>query len=261
MFRSPLRLFVSILVAHWSLVLLFAQPAPFMAISPGTATILVGQTRRFRAVDEQGRTQHNVHWMISDPAAFSSEQGDELLLTAKHAGEFRINAYSGDKAAEATIKVVEGNALPMGSVIWSQPQPSGCKATKIIQAMPTENGPATFEQSECPDGTYLRAFSADGVQMWRRKIDNAAAATVPGLPDVKSVPHNRLNENSASVCDLVTVGSEQEKVRDLLKSQNLSFTEDAHQKQVWLVDEGGTQCKLWFDGKAVIKKRKILVVE
>ena len=261
MFRFLLRLLFSVLVALLSLALMFAQPAPFMAISPGTATILIGESRRFRAVDEQGHMQHNVHWMISDPAAFSLEQGDELLLTAKRAGEFRINAYSGDKAAEATIKVVEGNALPIGSVIWSQPQPSGCKATKIIQATPTENGPATFEQSQCPDGTYLRAFSADGVQMWRRKIDNSAFTIVPGLPDVKSVTHNRLDENSASVCDLVTVGSEQEKVRDLLKSKNVAFTEDAHQKQTWLVDEGSTQCRLWFDGKSVIKKRKILVVE
>jgi hypothetical protein len=31
---------------------------------------------------------------------------------------------------------------------------------------------------------------------------------------------------------------------------------------VWLVEESNTQCKMWFDEKSVLgKKRKVLVVE
>ncbi len=241
---------------------LIAQNAPYsIAISPASATILVGESRRFRAVDREGHMQRSVYWTISDPAAFAFEPGDELVLTAKQPGEFRITVRAGERAAEASIKVLQGNSLPKGSVIWSSAHPAGCKPRQLVQAVPTDNGPDLYGVSDCEDGTYVEALTADGVQLWRRRIGDTRVA-IPGLGDEKPITPNRLDVNSTSVCDAVTVGTAQEKVKDLLKSRKLSFNEDPHQKQVWLVEESSTQCKLWFDDKSVLaRKRKILVAE
>jgi hypothetical protein len=242
---------------------LVAQNTPYsLAISPAIATMRVGESRRFRAVDQQGRAPGNIYWTTSDPAALVSEEADgELVVTAMQPGNFRITVRSGDRAAEAKIKVVEGNSLPPGSIIWSSAQPAGCKPRQIIPAVPTANGPALFGVSDCEDGTYVEALTADGVRLWRRRIGDAHAA-LADLGQEKPMTPNRLDFNSSSVCDAVTIGTEQDKVKEILKSRNLTFTEDMHQKQTWIVEEPSTQCRFWFDQKSVLtRKRKTLVAQ
>ena len=63
-------------------------------------------------------------------------------------------------------------------------------------------------------------------------------------------------------CDSIEVGDAQAKIRDLLHQQNLTFSEGAASEHVWTIDESNTQCKLWFDDKSqVSKKRKVFVTE
>ena len=72
----------------------------------------------------------------------------------------------------------------------------------------------------------------------------------------------RLNLNLTSICDLVALGADQRKIHDLLERRKLSFSGDSPQSRVWVVEESGTQCKLWFDDKSLLtKKRKILTSE
>ena len=73
---------------------------------------------------------------------------------------------------------------------------------------------------------------------------------------------NRLDTTSKSVCDSVTPGTEQQKIRDLLADRNLSFHEEGTGSRVWLVEESNAQCKLWFDEKLLLeKKRKVFVTD
>jgi hypothetical protein len=117
----------------------------------------------------------------------------------------------------------------------------------------------------CSDGEYLAAYTSEGIQLWRRKIggDNSAVANVEKNDNSRGRPETgRLDLHSGSVCDLVEVGAGQQKIRDLLSRRNLSFTEGASGERAWIVEQSGSQCKLWFDSNsALTKKRKTFLNE
>jgi len=228
-------------------------------ITPESVTILVGDSRPFRMVDRNGRGQHEVTWDVSDSYALEISAGDEVLVTAKRAGDFRLTGRTDHGTAEATIKVAEGTSLPVGTVKWSSGKMAGCRTVKMVPAMPSANGPDIFEQSECEDGSYISAYTSEGVQMWRRKMGGGDTAKIEeGNPAPVA---NRLDSRASSVCDSIIVGMEQEKVREVFGLRHLSFREGAPGERLWAVEESNAQCKVWFDEKSVVmKKRKTLVV-
>lgn len=244
----------------WAVALYGQGPNTYL-ITPDKTTMLIGESRPFRMVDQNGHAQQKVTWIISDPDAFQSFEGDELQLIAKRAGDFRLTARTDFATAEATVKVSEGPALPAGTAKWSAGSMKGCKTTKIIPAVPRPNGPDIFEQSSCEDGEYIAAYTASGIQLWRRKISESGAPDGPGSNNYEVVG-SRLEPHPASVCDFVSAGMEQQKIRDLLSERKLSFREEPAGGRVWLVEESNTQCRLWFDEKSVlVKKRKVFVTE
>jgi hypothetical protein len=216
------------------------QSSSFVVITPQSAALLVGESRPFRLVDQNGQLQRNVTWTVSDPDALQANGGDELTVMAKQAGDFRISAQSKNGSAEATVKVMEGK-MPVGTKIWSGGTVPGCKSLQLVQAMPSANGPDMYETSRCADGP------------------GATSAT----PESKNkVEASRINLAWASICDSVLVGTDQQKIRDLLHQRNLSFSEGASGKRVWIVEESNKRCELWFDDKSVLtKKRKVFVTE
>jgi hypothetical protein len=259
LFQLLKRSLILLLLTLFSMSLLAQSGSSAISITPATSTMQIGDARQFRVVDSQGRVQDNVHWTISDSNAFTStEKGDELDLTAKTAGTYRISARAGDRAALASIKVVE--KTPPGTALSSQ-SPHGCKVVRIIQAPPSYSGPYMYEQTLCDDGMYIAAYTESGVQLWQRKI-----ASTPGgdssPADENLPPGIRLETKSTSVCDALTTGTAQEKVKELLKSRNLSYMQDPRQRQIWLVEEADTECKLWFDSKSVLtRKQKTLIAQ
>jgi hypothetical protein len=246
---------------------LAAQSSSFVAITPQSATLFAGESRSFRLVDQNGQMQRNVTWTISDPDALQAKAGDELTVTAKLAGNFRVSARSENGAAEATVEVVEGQ-IPVGTAIWTTPTAPGCKSVKLDQAMPSANGPDLYDTSHCPDGDYVTAMTSDGKVLWRRKLGGAIAASAatravaPASLDGKPAAAGRINVASTSICDSVSVGTDERKIRDLLHQRNLSFSEGSSGERMWIVEESNRQCKLWFDDKLVLmKKRKIFVTD
>jgi hypothetical protein len=111
------------LLLLWA-VTLRAQSSSFVVITPQSATLLTGESRSFRLVDQNGQFQRNVTWTISDPDALQATPGDELTITAKHPGDFHIDAQSKSGSAEASVKVMEGQ-LPVGTKIWTTPTAPG----------------------------------------------------------------------------------------------------------------------------------------
>lgn len=241
---------------------LSAQSVSYVMVSPAKVTLLVGESKSFRLVDQNGRMQHYVSWSITHSDAFETvEQGDEFTITAKERGEAQVSARSPQGSAEATVTVVEGNSLPIGTVIWSSGNVAGCKATKIIPAVPSANGPDLYEQSQCEDGQYIAAYTAEGTQLWRRKINRAGvpAAAPAGEP---SLTAGRLDPRSPSICDTISLGASKQMIRELLHDGNISLSEGAPGDSSWTVQESKTQCKLWFDENSVLtKKRKIFTTE
>jgi hypothetical protein len=235
-----------------------AQTPNLYRITPESVTILVGDSRPFRMVDRNGRGQHEVAWEVSDSYALEISAGDEALLTARRAGDFRLTARTDHGTAEATIKVVEGAALPVGTVKWSAGKMAGCRTAKIVPAVPSANGPDIFEQSECEDGSYISAYTSEGVQMWRRRMGGAEPTKLEEGNPAPTV--NRLDSRTSSVCDSITVGMEQAKAREALGVRHLSFRDGAPGERLWTMEESNTQCKVWFDEKLmVVKKRKTLL--
>jgi hypothetical protein len=239
-----------------------AQSTSFVVVSPSSATLLIGDSRSFRLVDQNGQMQRHVVWSISDPNAFQVQDGDEIIITAKETGEFRLSARGQDGSAEAAVKVMEGK-MPVGTAIWSSGVAPGCKSTKLTQAMPSANGPDMYEQSVCPDGEYITAYTADGIQMWRRKLGgDVAPRPAAAEPEKDGVASARLNPRSSSVCDSISVGDRAQQIRDLLDQRGISFSEGAVGERQWTVEQSGARCQLWFDDKSVLtKKRKVFVTE
>jgi hypothetical protein len=245
----------------WAIALPGQSPA-FFAITPDKVIMVIGDSRTFRMVDQNGHRPAHVSWTISDPDAFQVEEGDDLVITSKRAGDFRVTGQSTDGSAEATVTVQEGKTLPNGTAMWTSGTAAGCKSVKLTQAMPSANGPDMYEQSHCGDGDYITAYTSDGLQMWRRKLGGD-----PGTPTASGNTKNldapaRLNPRSSSICDLAVVGTEQQTIRDLIHQHNLTFSEGTAAERVWTVEESSTQCKLWFDDKAILtKKRKIFTTQ
>ncbi len=271
----------------WTIALRGQAPS-FVIVTPDKATLLMGQSRTFRLVNQDGQMQHGVSWDISDPGAFEIYAGDDLLITAKRAGDFLISARLGDRRAKAMVRVLDGDTLPIGTVKWSSGTIPGCKTTKVAAADPSTNGPGIFEESQCEDGPYVAAYTSDGIQLWRRKMagpgEQAVKENKPAAPAVPPVvptvarpfvppvvqpvvppvvpPVARINPSEPNVCDAVSVGASQQEIRELLRQRNLSFSEGAPDERMWAIEEPNVQCNLWFNEKgSVTRKRKIFVNE
>jgi hypothetical protein len=238
-----------------------AQAPLFVRITPSSVTLLVGQSASFRVIDQAGHMVNHIAWHVSDPDAFWTRDGDEFTIMAKEPGDYRVDGRSADGSAEATVTVMHGDRLPPGSTLWRSGDVQGCQSVKITPALPNTAGIAYYQQTRCDDGDYIQAYRANGVQMWRTKIsDTGVPPSAAG--DLPANPAARLNVRSASVCDSIEVGDAQAKIRDLLHQQNLTFSEGTASEHVWTIDESNTQCKLWFDDKSqVSKKRKVFVTE
>jgi hypothetical protein len=249
----------------WLCVLLLAAGTAFGAspnsyqITPDKSTMVIGESRSFRMVDENGQAQHKVRWTLSNVDASQETDGDELHFYASRVGEFRLTARTDFATAEASVKVVEAKDMTQGTTRWQSGKKEGCTTTKILQARPNASGVYAYQQSQCEDGVYLAGYSSDGVQLWRRKISDSPSQT--GSNDYE-VEGEHLNARPASICDAVQVGTEQEKIRAMLTEQHLSYREQPGAEHVWLVEQSNTQCRLQFDEKLMLaKKKKVFVVE
>ena len=228
-------------------------------ITPDKTTMAIGESRSFRMVDENGQAQHKVRWKLSNVDDSQETEGDELHFYARHAGEFRLTARTDYATAEASVKVVDPKDMTQGTMRWQSGKKQGCTTTKILPARPNPSGVYAYQQSQCEDGVYIAAFTSDGVQLWRRKISDSPSQT--GSNDYE-VEGQHLEARPASICDAVQVGTEQEKIRAMLTEQHLSFREQPGAERVWLVEQSNAQCRLQFDDKLMlVKKKKVFVVE
>jgi len=140
---------------------------------------------------------------------------------------------------------------------------------EVKPAPPSDRGIDIYVLTQCPDGKYLEAYTAEGIQVGRQRVSGGSAPASKAAPSAPAAHANlnpvvaeRLNQNSTSICDLVSLGMDQHKIHDLLQQHKLSFSGDSPQSREWLVEESGTQCKLWFDDRSLLtKKRKILTSE
>jgi hypothetical protein len=83
----------------------------------------------------------------------------------------------------------------------------GCKSVKMTQAEPSASDPDLYLEESCPQGTFIRAMTADGREIWRRRVGDGAAPPPLSLKtQTQAPPGEHLNLNSHSLCDDVSYG-------------------------------------------------------
>jgi hypothetical protein len=153
----------------------------------------------------------------------------------------------------------------------------------MTQAVPSSNGPDLYVQETCPEGTMIRALTADGRELWRRLLGPSGASSNAGSPYAAGpligiLPAgptsqaagksdepagDRIKAHAASVCDAIQVGMVREDAFKAVAEYKIAL--DARQRagDTWTIEEEGFRCGILFDAKtgAVIKKKKIVVTD
>ncbi len=240
-----------------------AQDVPALSVVPTQATMLVGETRTFRAVGKDGRLRHNVRWGVSpEQAAKLTVAGDEATIHAESPSSTVVLTASAEgDSSEASIEIRSG-ALPAGTIMWSVNHLPGCKSTKMSQAVPTATGPDIYDEESCPDGTYIRALTADGRELWRRKL--GAPDPTPPAPVLdgkkETQPAEHISLSTRSVCDGVSSGMTKDGVSKLAQDRELRLDEKERASNSWVFEEQNVRCTIWFDeAGTVVKDKKIFI--
>ena len=239
-----------------------AQDSPALSVVPSKVTMLIGETHTFRAVGKDGRLRHNVRWSVSpEHAAKLTANDDEATIQADEpSSTVVLTAYAEGESSEASIEIRSGPSLPIGTMKWSVSSLPGCKSMKMTQAVPSANGPDIYVQEACPDGTYVRAITDDGRELWRRKIGVPLA---PGLKAKQETePAEQINLSTRSLCDDIFSGMTKDRVSKLTQEHNLPLGEKERQGNNWVIEERNFRCKILFDDAAtVVKKKKIIITD
>jgi hypothetical protein len=260
-YAAVAALFVVSVIAR----LAFAEDPPELLVVPSKATMLVGDTRSFRAVGNDGRMRHDVHWSVSpEHVATLTTDGDEASLQAQEPfSKVVLTAYAGGDSAEASIEIRSGTSLPTGTMKWLVTELPGCKTKKIMPAVPSAGGPDIYVEEACPDGSFVRAIMEDGRELWRRKIDRATAPLPPGLRSKEETqPSQHLNLSAHSICDAISPGMTKDKVSKLAQRAAIFRSMSTSESDTWVIEEHSSPCKILFNsGGTVAKKTKVIITD
>lgn len=247
--------------------------------------MLVGEARTFRAVGRDGRIRRDVRWGISSQHAASiTVNGGEVTVEARESSpSVLLTASAEGDSADASIEIRRAGDMPTGTAIWSVSATPGCTSTKMIQAVPSANGPDLYVQEACPDGTMIRALTADGRELWRRQLGsggapanmavpiaqgpyigmlaNGASSKAAGKSDEPAGVH--ISPSAASVCDSIRVGMARDDVFKRITEYKITLDARQRQSDTWMLEEEGFRCAISFDAKTgnVIKKNKTIVAD
>jgi len=250
------RIFLVALLPLWITGILSAQPASGVFVTPSSVTLVVGESRSFRLVDNSGHVIKNVDWAPLDTGIVEVSDNDEVQVTALRIGKVTLRARGGNGSAYAHIEVIAG-ARPAGTVEWNSGGVAGCRTLRVDQVRVVGNGPGVIVRSECADGVYLNAYSAQGVYLWRSKLHSVSDATANGA-DATTVqtPSPSMDTRATSICDSISIGMKEEAVAQLMASRQLRPL--PREQTMWTIEEDNARCTLWFAAFTVERKRKTL---
>jgi hypothetical protein len=263
MLRVTCATVLALLVLSMSMIgrLVFAQDLPALSVVPSKATMLVGEAHTFRAVGKDGRLRHNVRWNISpERAAKLTVDNDEATVQAEEpSSTVLLTAYAEGDSSEASIEIRSDASLPIGTMKWSVTELPGCKTTKLTPAVPSASGPDIYVQEACPDGTYVRAITDDGRELWRRKIGGSMVPLATGRNE-ELQPAEHINLNTRSLCDDIASGMTKDSVSKLAQDHNLRLSEKERQGNNWAFEEHNLRCTILFDAAGTVLKTKRIFI-
>jgi len=232
---------------------LAAQDIPGLAVTPSSATVLLGDARPFRAVGRDGRPAYAVRWDASSSDVHISGNGAEIMAYFRIPGDYIINAYSPDGTGSAHVKVVNLRDYPTGGIKWSVQSFAGCQTRQIVPAIPAP-GVTTdvFMQEVCPRGNLVRALTAEGLENWRTWIGEKNVD--PSKLDAYQ-PKDLLGK---SICDSVKLDMSRDDVLKLAASAKTPLSDAEQSKDIWTFEESAGDCRITFHDGKVTRKQKII---
>lgn len=150
-----------------------ADPAATLFVSPAKVGMLLGDRQAFTVFDIDGKNRTSeVEWSLTNSYVADLDNGAPPAVTAKDHGTVTLRARLGGESAESVITVYAGDSLKIGTVRWSAPPIPGYKTSKIVNAVPSANGPDIYTLDTNDSGhAIIRAFFSDGRQLWMKKMD------------------------------------------------------------------------------------------
>lgn len=147
-----------------------AQDEAAWHISPTVMNIGVGETRPLQLLDSQGNEFHSEDWSVDDAnlARIINMEDGKTAVYALAPGVVTV-AASADGITRTQQITILPDATKFRGVHWSVP-PLG-REIETVQAAPTlGSGPDLFSLDQTPRGTYVRAFTNLGIQLWLWKV-------------------------------------------------------------------------------------------
>jgi Bacterial Ig-like domain (group 2) len=229
----------------------FAQDIPPLNVTPSIATVLVGHSRPFRAVNRDGRPAASVRWESSSPDAVISGSGANIMVTFKHEGDFEIHAFTGDGSSSATVHVLPGATLPPGTPEWGLHPIPGCRMDK---SAPADKSNGVFAKETCANGELFLALTTEGLENGQKWVASGEEA--------KSVEQSDNGESTelmhGSLCDGVKTGMSRDDATKLVVKAKLDSNGFDKSSNLWNFEEGTGECRITFRDNVVVKKQKVI---
>jgi hypothetical protein len=105
-------------------------------------------------------------------------------------------------------------------------------------------------------------MTADGREIWRRRTGDWAAPPPLNLKTQEQAPSGQhLNLSDHSLCHDISHGMTKEAVSKLAQDRDLRLGEKQRESNTWEIEEHGFRYKVLFDAGAVVKKKKVIMIE
>ena len=134
-----------------------------MVITPSSATMVVGQARGFRLVDEYGLPVTDATWTVDDPATLGQTDASSPVFHALLTGQAQVTATWQTLSVSATVTIVAGVGLVPGTAAWTLPARPGDGWNRLVYAnrvAPDVPDAYLFE------GGIIRGVTASGEEVW-----------------------------------------------------------------------------------------------
>ncbi|PYT87372.1 MAG: hypothetical protein DMG36_25435 [Acidobacteria bacterium] len=152
----------------WSNALTFTVPFTSgtggqVTLNPNVISMLVGDARSIQALGSNSQPVTGLTWMSSDTTIVTLSTDDPPFITAAAPGNATITAGG----ASADVTVYAGPALPVGTVIWSNPATGS--AAGFFPAVPSRTGVADVFAVPF-NGGNAQAIRSDGIAAWTTSV-------------------------------------------------------------------------------------------
>jgi hypothetical protein len=237
----------------WLVSAAAAQDVPKLSVTPSFATVLLGDSHPFRAVNLDGRPASFVRWDSSSTNAVIYGDGSDIEVDFRQPGDYIINAYSAEGSGSAKIHVLAYRALPYGSTKWRVDSFTGCHTKQLVPAIPAAGSTNDiFMVDECPRGQVIRALTADGLENWRTwTSEKEVDLSHLGNYEPKALL-------AKSVCDGIKFDMSRDDVIKVAMDAKAQLPDSEKAKDVWIFEEEKGECRVTFHDGKVAKKQKVI---